>query len=204
MAANWLVLSLPFFLSRESILAIAPFHRDNNELLATTLSSSLLGSVLAYNWRGLPAVPAGLLVYSSLGFISQKSLISLRHWRQSIALQLLEQQQSEAQQSTQKPSVLDSTYWSKNHQYQEARSLTDREEAELDPLKSLFDWSVSGIKWLLRLHPDNVPDWASPLANALDLEYRKLLNVRLRVLEADVQELENRIETLRDNKLKDH
>ncbi|KAJ1552103.1 hypothetical protein HK096_001344, partial [Nowakowskiella sp. JEL0078] len=197
MMSNWSLIAFSFLSARELVLQARSYSnhrrnipnwsvRDKDDLIASTFAGTLVGSVLAYKWRGPYAIPAGILAYGSLSISAQYGVSSLRHWRQRQG-QLLENEAANPSEKVITPFSPD--YWRSANQFRDNPNF-DREESTLDPIKDLFLWSVSKMKTLVNLEGDDVPAWASPFANALDLEYRHKLNLRIQVLERYVQQLE--------------
>jgi hypothetical protein len=65
---------------------------------------------------------------------------------------------------------------------------SDPEPTNWDPIQDAFDWTKNRLVFLAwKGRP--IPDWSSPLVNALDIEYRKRLNDKLDILERQIGKL---------------
>lgn len=71
------------------------------------------------------------------------------------------------------------------------------QDRDLDPLKDFFNFGVAKINsWFG--NSEEIPDWASPLVNALDIDYRKKLNLRILILNRQINELEEQKKQLKE------
>ena len=119
-------------------------------------------------YRGKYAILPGIVTYGLIAGLGQYSFTYLRHKRQKIA-------STWNDPTTEKQSLLKNLYvWNP--------SLIPKEAD--DPLKS-------AIQYIVKLFGD-LPDWASPFGNALDIEYRERLIYRIKVLEEQIEELKKR------------
>jgi hypothetical protein len=61
-------------------------RRDYDEMIASSLSGSVVGGGVGYIWRGPFAIVPGMMTYALLGGMGQAVYTRLRHWRQEAAL----------------------------------------------------------------------------------------------------------------------
>ncbi|KAI9015016.1 hypothetical protein BC832DRAFT_547115 [Gaertneriomyces semiglobifer] len=202
MGANWVVVSAPFFAIREGVLhyryaqnmknGLDSFKfRDKDDLIASISSGAIVGAGLGFVWRGPRAIIAGSLMYAALACGGQAIYSLMHHYRIKSALQ------QRLQGPEQETATVDPHKWSltgfwKMDIVKPDRGAPPAPAADFDPIGSLFKWTRDKINDSVDL-----PDWASPLMNAWDMEYRKKLNVRLDILTAHVAELEENITSLK-------
>ncbi|KAI8617634.1 hypothetical protein BC830DRAFT_1166849 [Chytriomyces sp. MP71] len=186
MGSNWLLVSLPFFAMREAIIrhrqslnAIyshrqpAFQHRDADEAFASTLSGSVIGGCLAHYTRGPLAVAGGAIMFGGLGLAGQSLFTFLRHKRQEAAFRL--KHAPTLQQNEEEPVSL---------KHNKIRSESDPhfDDHGWDPLRDATEYLQKMVGNAFG-GEESVPAWASPMVNALDLEYRKRLNIKIDILE---------------------
>ncbi|KAJ3085219.1 hypothetical protein HK102_000205 [Quaeritorhiza haematococci] len=134
---------------------------------------------------------AGSVAYGCIATGSQFAYTFGRHWRQNVGLRYHEERQ---QQALSAATNAEEKPWWKHPFREKARSLHDLDDGpNPDPFKDVVLWIRDKIADTV----GGLPDWASPLANALDLEYRQKLNVRLRILERQVTELRISVDALK-------
>ncbi|KAJ3333505.1 hypothetical protein HDU76_007271 [Blyttiomyces sp. JEL0837] len=199
MGSNWLLLSVPFFTVREGIMFYRHERnritgrnnlvmRDKDEFIATTISGTLMGGFLGQVWRGPRGIPAGMLTYGFLASAGQVSFTLFRRLRQDAALRnraVVEQEKLAMSTSTMdetgtKKSSLPSWYTDPFRSDGGAPPV----ESTLDPIQDAFLWLRGKL-----FGKEEVPSWASPLANAFDLDYRIKLNNKVTSLEIQVEDL---------------
>ncbi|KAI9328520.1 hypothetical protein BDR26DRAFT_53024 [Obelidium mucronatum] len=194
MGTNWLCLSLPFFVVREAVLhhrqRLNPVygrlnwkHRDSDDMLASVVGGSVVGGGLAFYTRGSLAVVGGGIVFGTLSAIAQFGFTQFRHARQEAAYEL---QNGEEQKASKK--------------YMDFRNAPPREGTSFDdhgydPLREFTQWAQKKI--INKVGGVAVVDggWVSPILNALDLEYRKRLNVKIDILERQISSLRTQLES---------
>ncbi|KAI9096964.1 hypothetical protein DFS34DRAFT_129644 [Phlyctochytrium arcticum] len=197
MGTNWVVLTAPFLGIREVVLhyrlaknaqeGINSYRtRNKDEMIASVAAGAFVGAGVGLVWRGPMAMIAGSLMYSALACGGQFSYLLARDWRLKRAVQ-------ERMNTINPPPAVEpdkcafslSRIWDMEILRENAGEVV--EAAEIDPLGSLFIWARDKVNQNV-----NVPEWASPLMNAWDIEYRKRLNARLEILEAQVADLKEK------------
>ncbi|KAI8816388.1 uncharacterized protein EV422DRAFT_545850 [Fimicolochytrium jonesii] len=205
MGANWVTASLPFFGLREGILhyryarnaaqGIDSFRmRNKDELVASIASGAVVGAGLGFVWRGPKAIIAGSVMYSLIACSTQTIYLLFRQYRlrQGLAQHIRQQNPSaEPPQpwSMRRLLTLDLLRPDSHLPYDHSA------QKELDPIGSAFIWARDALNRSVDL-----PEWASPLLNAFDVEYRKRLNVRLEILEVQVRDLRESVERMKKAK----
>ncbi|KAI8848505.1 hypothetical protein BC829DRAFT_393711 [Chytridium lagenaria] len=197
MGANWAVVSLPLFRHYVNGVREVPnlLVRDKDEMIASTLSGAVVGGGLGYIWRGPRSIPIGMLVYGSLATLLQFTATSLRHYRQSLSLTL------ETPSTSTPPSTLLSK-WQTLPRFTSNPTHEPVGRFEIDPLGSLVGWitgkvvdrsggghELGAAAW-----------WASPVLNAVDMEYRVRLNKKIGILERQVEKLRKEVAELEGEK----
>ncbi|KND00372.1 uncharacterized protein SPPG_04696 [Spizellomyces punctatus DAOM BR117] len=200
MGTNWVLAFAPFFGIREAVLhyryqknaaeGVDSFRmRDKDELISSITSGAIVGAGMGLIWRGPRALLSGSLMYSLLACGGQTLYLVGRQWRLRTALQQRIDNQSPIPDRDQGFSL--SRFWQMEILRPDP-SAKPAPAAEIDPVGSLFVWARDKINANVDL-----PDWTSPLLNAWDIEYRKRLNIRLKILESQVGELRETVGTLR-------
>ncbi|KAJ3069323.1 hypothetical protein HDU98_007634 [Podochytrium sp. JEL0797] len=187
MGANWLSVSLPFCVVREAVLhhrhRLNPVygrlnwrHRDADEMRASIVAGSVVGGGLAYYTRGSLAVIGGGIMFGTLSAVGQYAYTYFRHARQDAAYKL------QTQGDTPTTKLMDL----RNPKPREEESFDDH---GYDPLREFTQFVRRKV--LDRMGDVTVVNggWVSPVVNALDLEYRKRLNVKIEILERQVGSL---------------
>ncbi|KAJ3280670.1 hypothetical protein HDU79_011447 [Rhizoclosmatium sp. JEL0117] len=191
MGTNWLSLSLPFFVTREAILhqrqRLNPVygrrnwrHRDGDEMLASTVAGSVVGGGLAYYTRGSLAVIGGGIMFGTLAAVGQYAATKFRHARQEAGYAI-------AKGEEKKEKRIDL----RNQPEREPESFDDH---GYDPLREFTQYLRRKV--LDRMGDVTVTNggWVSPMLNALDLDYRKRLNIKIEILERQVSSLKVQLE----------
>jgi hypothetical protein len=200
MGANYLTISLPFFTTRAALLAI-PYenklkNKDRDQMLASVVSGATIGASLSYYTRGTYAIIPGLITYGLIASVGQFIYTYFRHQRLNKALHLHNSKLTPSDPITippPSPSVRE--IW-QSYKFLSNEDFTVQDR-DLDPLKDFFNYSVAKINsWFG--DSEDIPDWASPLVNALDIDYRKKLNVRINILNGQVSELEEQKKQLKE------
>ncbi|TPX32966.1 hypothetical protein SmJEL517_g03991 [Synchytrium microbalum] len=201
MGANWTLIGVPFYTLREAILLYrkeikahngeSPWHRlGRDEFIASTLAGSIVGSRLGYMWRGYMAIPAGIIMYGGLAGLGQMGITSFRRWKQDVGY--ADWRRSVGLDHTTDSSVRD-RWWRRQETFYRSKEddniVMPPSSYSWDPLRDGMDWASAKLNQYVTL-----PAWASPLANALDIEYRKKLNMQIQALEAQVFVLRKRVE----------
>ncbi|KAJ3406373.1 hypothetical protein HDU80_011385 [Chytriomyces hyalinus] len=182
MGSNWLTLSLPFFAVREAVLQQRQHlnkvynrvnfkHRDSDEMLASGIGGGVVGGGLARFVRGSWAVGGGAIIFGALAAVTQSAFTQVRHWRQEAGHRMLHDSEENAPGFA---AVL------RDHPIREGDLAFD--DHGWDPLREL----VTYMRGRFIRSVDAVPSWASPFVNALDLDYRKRLNIKIEILERQV------------------
>ncbi|TPX41881.1 hypothetical protein SeMB42_g05369 [Synchytrium endobioticum] len=212
MGANWMIVGLPFFSLRELVLVYSkevkarqgcsPWHRlGRDEFIASTLSGSLVGTKLGHMWRGWKAVPAGIIVYGGLAGIAQLTITSVRRWKQDTAY--MEWKKAVGLIIDSPVHTVDNAtrarWWKNQENFYRKR---DQDDVVVPPSNYYWDPVKDGLDWVSNKINQHVtlPEWASPMANALDIEYRKKLNMQIQALEAQVTVLRKRVDELKRDK----
>lgn len=212
MGSNWFLVSTVFFTTRESILTFRDrflsnnddpvkriVSRDWNEMIASAGSGAFVGGITGWIWRGPMAIPAGVIMYAGITSTGQFIYSSARWYRMKEAWKIHQQQQH--QQLFQPyesslpptPAPHKESYWRRTAAFRQDHNKDPKEAS--DPIKFVFDFIISQVRY----HLDGLPEWASPLANAIDVEYRKRLNVRIRILEDQIEELQEKVQSNNNN-----
>ncbi|KAI8924784.1 hypothetical protein BC831DRAFT_463619 [Entophlyctis helioformis] len=221
MGVNWLLLSAPFLAIRETTLHYryrlnqargidSLLKKDKDDLIATAVAGVTTGAGLGYIWRGPKAMPAGALMYGLIGISVQTGLSWMRNLRLQAAVAELHRtqahaaqlqlQQSQPQQPAERPDKWWQAHW--------------RHESEDLMEKTRFNWfrgtpsgqspydhwdpaqqAMQYLRTLITDHVDLGP-WSSPLLNAFDVDYRKLLNAKICILEEQIEDLGDEIQRL--------
>lgn len=164
--------------------------RDKDDVIASMISGGVVGGGLGLLWRGPKAIIAGSLMYSAIATGLQTVYLLGHHWRLNKALQQ-HIQESSPNQEIEKPFSL-ARFWDREILRKDPHLPPDKGK-EIDPVGAVFMWAKNKINENVE-----VPDWTSPLLNAWDVEYRKRLNVRLKVLESQVGELRRNVGELKE------
>nr|KAJ3414409.1 hypothetical protein HK105_001770 [Polyrhizophydium stewartii] len=214
MGINWLVMTTPFFVFRESTLQYRYWRnalggveslsrKDRDDMIATTTAGLATGAMAGYIWR-------------------QAGISWLRNVRLEAAVAEMRKQSASAAASpslhpdgssnivnngvTKTPDdaglynirpaadagLAAKTAWLQNRWRDvetEDLSMQSRPATEWDPFGDLMQWILGGIRARLDLDPK----WSSPLFNAFDIDHRKTLNVKISILELQVRELRDEI-----------
>ncbi|KAJ3016481.1 UNVERIFIED_CONTAM: hypothetical protein HDU68_012183 [Siphonaria sp. JEL0065] len=209
MGTNWLSLSLPFFglvcfayrfmltciwlvVVREAVLhhrqRLNPVygklnwkHRDSDEMLASITAGSVVGGSLAYYTRGSLAVIGGGIMFGTLSAVAQFAFTQFRHARQDAAYAIKKGEQTESSKTL-------------DLRNPPAREVDSFDDHGYDPLREFTQWVQKTI--INKVGGVAVVDggWVSPMLNALDLDYRKRLNVKIEILERQVASLRTQLE----------
>lgn len=142
--------------------------RDWDEMASTLAAGSTVGMGIGYFWRGPKAIIPGILTYSLIAGFGQAVYTRLRHYRQTLALEhsIAPPEEPFRFRELLKTKSMESNY------------------GEIDPIQMLMGWVRDTMASVVDL-----PSWASPLVNALDLEYRNRLNYKIAFLEQQIGEL---------------
>jgi hypothetical protein len=139
---------------------------------------------------------SGGLMYGMISGSLQLAYTYLRHYRQRLAFK-------EAMNPLPPLATIPTSEASEESRgiykhYPEPFHPTIRDPSEdkgYDPLGELIKWARVKIKSQIV----DTPKWASPILNALDLEYRDRLNFKIRVLERQVGKLKEELKVLELN-----
>ncbi|KAJ3105904.1 hypothetical protein HDU96_008391 [Phlyctochytrium bullatum] len=230
MGANWALVSVPFFGFRECIMHYRHFAnnrkgtnnllaRDKDELIASASSGALVGAGLGHIWRGPRGILPGILLYSTLASGAQLSFSTLRHWRLTQAEQLeLAAHSPTPTTPTDTPLTL-LQRWKTQLRYTTDADPQPAHAKEWDPIGWLAKWTTARIAVALGQDPaalgvDSMGKgwsaedrlgaawWASPVLNAIDMEYRIRLNKKIEALERQVARLEEEVRDAEEAKTK--
>ncbi|KAI9203584.1 uncharacterized protein BJ171DRAFT_137034 [Polychytrium aggregatum] len=201
MGSKWAGLALPFFGIREGILRYRAHAnestntphllvRDKDELISTATAGSIIGAGLGLLWRGPMAVIPGSVMYALLTASGQMGYTYLRHYRQRVGVDLLNQQLSPDSQADSKDDWYNKPFRSE--------PILDPQRSTWDPIKDAYHHVRDLIIGPVGHDSEyQVPSWASPLANALDMEYRNKLNSYIATLEFQIAEVSQANRALR-------
>jgi hypothetical protein len=159
-STNWLIVSFPFFLTRKLLLNVS------SPMQASIGAGSLVGGCISFYQRG--RILPGFILYGLLAGAAN----SVYSW---IRVQRL--------LAADKPSSESFTLNSKELFTANLRSNLPVHVTQ-DPVSSLLNWVRDKIN-----HKYNPPVWASPVLNAVDLNYRRKLNYQIEYLEQQIAEL---------------
>ena len=159
-------------------------RRDKDELLSSIFAGGIVGSSAGYIYKGRFGVMPGLFMFSGIAATGQIIYSFLRHARIQYALK----EQGISDHKSSRFSIVDHI---KNGS--RFKNILDNEEIvpekyDWDPVRDGFEALVSIIGSLI-----DIPEWASPLVNALDSDYRKKLNYQIRILEDEISQLQKRV-----------
>lgn len=196
MGTNWLALSLPFFTTREITLKTLAFIvnpdekqkyilRDRFDLISTISGAIVTGSFSGNHIRGRSGILPSMFVFSVLGAGLQTIVTFARHKRLEMALiehnRINQPVQNARENNHQTLSEVFATRMDMGN------SISQTE----DPVRALFSNAKSYIESKV-----DVPEWASPLVNAVDINHRRTLNFRIEMLQDQINVLKKDIEKL--------
>ena len=186
MGMNWGILGLPFYSLRSGMISyrrklnhenkIENFvRRDRDELLSSAFAGAVVGIAAGYIYRGRYGISPGFFMFTGIAMTGQVAYTLLRHLRIYMAL--------------------NNSTTLKEHNYTSLKDkitfqkfkMNDAKEADTkkwDPIRDAFEGMVSLIASVV-----DIPEWASPLTKALDEDYRRELNAKIRALEDEIQRL---------------
>ncbi|KAJ3412977.1 hypothetical protein HDV05_008692 [Chytridiales sp. JEL 0842] len=204
MGANWFTLSLPFFALREAIMHVNHSInnsrqienwklRDKDEFIASMGSGTVVGLGAGYIWRGPVAMPAGALMYGIVAGSLQLAVTAFRRQRQEWAYTY--SQRAPPPPPSPSSSSLDPSNKGIYKHFPEpfhAEARDPSQDAGWDPVGEF----VMYLRNKFKAHVEVVPEWASPILNALDLEYRERLNIKIASLEGEVGNLRAELRSL--------
>ncbi|KAL2915271.1 hypothetical protein HK105_205136 [Polyrhizophydium stewartii] len=107
MGINWLVMTTPFFVFRESTLQYRYWRnalggveslsrKDRDDMIATTTAGLATGAMAGYIWRGPLAIPSGALMYACVAAAGQAGISWLRNVRLEAAVAEMRKQSASA------------------------------------------------------------------------------------------------------------
>ncbi|KAJ3130580.1 hypothetical protein HK100_007941 [Physocladia obscura] len=207
MGTNWLCLSLPFFVIRESVLQHRSKlnsaygrenwrHRDSDDMLASLVGGAVVGSGLAYYTRnellstldsGSFAVTGGGILCAGVFGVLQFGATKLRHARQEAG-------------AARKQRELDVIAGNDDSQQQQSLGKLLKNPPPRDEIFDERGWDPLNdfTKYLrgraVNTFDENFVSWASPVINALDLDYRNRLNAKIAILERQIASLNSQLE----------
>jgi hypothetical protein len=146
-------------------------RRDRDELLSSGFAGAVVGSVAGYMYRGKYGISPGFFMFTGMALGGQIVFSLLRHSRIYMALH----DSNEDIHTSFKEKI--------THQ----KFKTDSREVDTkkwDPIRDAFEGMVSLIGKVV-----DIPEWATPFTRALDEDYRRELNAKIRALEDEIQRL---------------
>ncbi|KAJ3033433.1 Mitochondrial inner membrane protease atp23, partial [Rhizophlyctis rosea] len=203
---NWMLVSAQFLTLREGILHLKYFLNDKrgissfttknkDDMIASSISGAVVGGTIGNMWRGPPAIPAASLMYALIASAGQLGITQWHAYRLNQSLKI-------SQGITEPKHIPWYTKLKNMHRHDPFPDLRQQEldanggiprSTQVDPVADAWVWMRDKINEVVEL-----PEWASPVANAFDIEYRKRLNKRLEILELQVLELRERVADLRE------
>lgn len=142
-----------------------------------------MGAKLGHMWRGKWAILPGMVAYGGIATFSQFAVNLMHSYRLSKGLQLEQMPVAVQDPVSREPTILELM----KDPFVRNDDMTV--DPPSDPVRSLLKWGVQSLERTF----GKLPDRASPLANAFDIEYRDRLNWRLSKLTAQVTELEDQV-----------
>ncbi|KAI8810000.1 hypothetical protein BJ742DRAFT_801823 [Cladochytrium replicatum] len=196
MGSNWLAVCGPFIALREAgivglrttrlSLGTDPrLTRERDEMAASFFAGSVVGGGWTQYRLNRPFM-AGAIFYGGLSCILQQCLTSARHYRQRRALKPVAETPNISERIT---TIFNKPAFSLNEDFSPRDPFQD-----FDPVEWAFAQLRSAAKWIAGW--EDIPAWASPFANAFDVEYRKRLSMRILILEDDIEERRQNIKKL--------
>ncbi|KAJ3103426.1 hypothetical protein HDU97_010172 [Phlyctochytrium planicorne] len=172
-------------------------RRDYDEMIATVTSGTIVGGGLGHIWRGPRSIPMGMLVYGLLAATSQYTYTTFRRWRlkQGFELELA----SQLPPTPPKPSLLEQ--WKTMPRFRTSEGYPTDKSQDWDPVGALVKWVLGSFseKFIPKTEQGDLDLgasawWASPVLNAVDMEYRLRLNAQIEALEGQVSFLREKVE----------
>ncbi|KAJ3300070.1 hypothetical protein HK104_004792 [Borealophlyctis nickersoniae] len=188
MMMNWGMISFPYFTIREGLLwqtynsnnkrGLSNFkYRRYEESVASALSGAITGTGLVWFARGFKYAMPGFFMGGTIGFLGQQAVRIFNQWRVQKSIE------HDEMDAGVRP--LPEPKWAQPRM-PPMRDMS-KPVGHRDPFAELVLSLRDRVK---KLRDDKPwPEWASPLVNAYDVEYRKNLNIRKEVLEYQVKEL---------------
>ena len=187
MGMNWGILGLPFYSLRSGMMAhrrklnhenkIENFvRRDRDELLSSAFAGAVVGGVAGYIYRGKSGLSPGFFMFTGMALTGQVAYTLLRHLRIYMALNNSETLGQELTHTSLKDKITFQKFKTKDEKEVDTK--------KWDPIRDAFEGMVSLIGSVV-----DIPEWASPLTKALDEDYRRELNSKIRALEDEIQRL---------------
>lgn len=200
MGLNWGMLALPFYTIRHGMMSYRRelnksrnvenwVRRDADELLSSGIAGGVVGLAAGYIYKGKYGVSPGFFMFTGIAVCGQLVYTGLRHLRIYFALK----------DST--PAIATTSLKEKihNQKFKPIQDIGVQDTRASDPFRNVFERFISTIGQVV-----DFPEWASPLVNALDPDYRKRLNYRIRILQDEIEELEKQRGLQNSEKLLEH
>ncbi|KAJ8328388.1 hypothetical protein QVD99_000895 [Batrachochytrium dendrobatidis] len=212
MGSNWLIISAPFLTLREGVLQFRYWQNERNgvhsllrkdadDKIASTTAGMITGAGLGWMWRGSAAAPTGAIMYGLIAYTIQSGLSMARNYRLDKAAELYQKRHQLNLKAGYTGSDLTALHteeigrpiWWKVlwRNKNDDMSMQARPDPNWDPLGSAAQWIFTQIRTRIDFGPES-----SPFLNAFDLRYRKVLNAKLDILQAQISLLKTEIYNL--------
>lgn len=147
---------------------------DRDELVGSATGGAVAGSMLGFFYRGVMAIPAGLVMYGSLAFMGQYAWTAARHYRQELGLNL--STEAGAQAHSKPPGPFFNPFKSPE-EIEDMINGVKREIDIVDPIKDMF---VASARWIEQnVVPKSNNGQSNIWTRSLDDDYKVELNAKL-------------------------